>query len=273
MAIEQPTESLLHDGFLKQNIALIKKRYLNRHYDWVNVIDGFEGTGKSTFAIQICQEIDPSFNLTRVCFTPRQYLSAVENARKRTAILYDEAGTGLFSREAMSATSIILNKVMMTVRSKSLFHCIVLPNFFKLDQNIRENRTASFLHVYNRGKFAFYSRKRLRIISVKGYYAAQRPNFYGTFSKVNPYKRQYEIFKQRYLKNFFATQGLADEVGPRKLNQIIRDVKKNWKLYAKDWRGSIVVDRSLVMHDFELGRGNADKVKKIVQRMLNLNRP
>ena len=272
MAVEGE-ELLIHKGFLKSNLELIRKDYLNKQYDWVMVIDGFEGVGKSTLAIQVCKEIDPTFDLTRVCFTPRQYLNSVENAKKRTSILYDEAGTGLFSREAMTLTSRILNKVMMTVRDKNLFHCLVLPSFFQLDKNIRENRATSLLHVYARGRFSFYSRKRLKMISIKNYYAAQRPNFYGTFPKTNPYKRQYEIFKRQYLKNFFATQGLADEVGTQRLNQIIGQVKRSIKLYSKEWRGQVVVDRSLIMHDFELGRGNADKVKKIVQRTLNSKTP
>ncbi len=94
-------DSGLYPGFYKHNIGRIKGRYLNNNYDWVHAITGYEGLGKTTLGIQTCLEVDPDFDLSKVCFTPKQYLNAVEVSRKRKAILYDEAGTGLFSREAI----------------------------------------------------------------------------------------------------------------------------------------------------------------------------
>src|SRR3990167_4732325 len=96
----------LYEGFFTKNLDIVKNYFLKKNFDWVNAIDGFERIGKSTLAIKACLYVDPTFDLSRVCFSPEQYQNAALNARKERAILYDEAITGLFSKEAQSRINV-----------------------------------------------------------------------------------------------------------------------------------------------------------------------
>lgn len=258
----------LYEGYYKSNMGIIRDNYLKKNFDWLHCIDGFERLGKSTLAIQTCLEIDPTFDLNRICFSPKQYLNAVENAKKGQAILYDEAGTGLFSRQAMDAVNIVINKVLMTVGAKNIFHCMVLPNFFALDRNVAQYRVTSLAHIYRRGHFQFYSRKRLQIIAEKRSFYVQRPNFVGRWGDYNPFKKEYERLKQKYLKAYFDSERLPDRIGVQGLESISKKVLKNVADYSNEWRGQQKIDAGLIMHDFQVNKDNANRIKKLVERSI-----
>ncbi len=262
----------LYKGFLTDNLDRIKKVFMKKHkFDWVNAIDGFERIGKSTLGIKMCLYMDPSFDINRVCFTPNQYMSAVQNAKKDQAVLYDEAITGMFSKEAMNTINITLTKMFAVIGSKRLFHCVILPNFLKLNRDIATRRILSLQHVYWRGKFGFYSRKRTSIIAELQDFKKQRPNFYGTFPNQNkeefPWKK-YDQLKTKYLKEYFEKFGLKDLMTADEITKIIFKVKASIDTYSSLWRGKQVIDRSLLQHDFGLSLRNAAQVKKVVERSL-----
>lgn len=268
----------LYEGLLTRNLDIVKGYFLKKNFDWVNCVDGFERLGKSTLAVKECLYVDPTFDLSRVCFTPEQYEGAALNARKDTAVLYDEAITGLFSKEAQSRINVTLNKLFAIIGSKRLFHCVVMPNFLRLDKNIATRRVMSLEHVYWRGKFRFYSRKRASIIaeasgSGKGAgFRAQSPNFNGTFPDQHPDEfpwRKYELAKQRHLKRYFAEHGISRDVAGSDLAAVIGDVKRNLASYLTKWGAKTIIDKELLMHDFNLSNVAAIRVKKLLQRDLS----
>lgn len=263
---------LLYKGYYTKNLDRINAWYLHKNFDWVHSIDGFERLGKTTLGVKTCIYLDPSFSVNQVCFTPDQYMAVCETIKKGKAVLYDEAGTGLFSREAMQRKTIAINKMLMTIGSKRLFHCILLPNFLKLDGNIAENRVMSLCHVTWRGEFKFYSRKRLRIIAQENNFFAQRPNFTGKFPDKNKADgfdwAEYEKRKRSYLKDFFMKEYGISDLAASTLEQIIEKVKLNPGRYSNEWRGKKHLDKALLRHDFGLSMHDAEKVKKVVQRYL-----
>ncbi|MAF44199.1 MAG: hypothetical protein CMI54_08595 [Parcubacteria group bacterium] len=265
----------LYEGFLTKNLDRIRDYYMKRKFDWLNAIDGFERLGKTTLAVKVCQYIDPSFNLDRVCFTPAQYMNAVQNAKRQgQAILYDEAITGLMSSDAQSSVNKTLQKMFAVVGSKRLFHCVVLPNFLKLDKTVAMTRVMSLQHVTWRGRFSFYSRKRASKIAEFRNMKNQYPNFWEKYPGQDSDEfdwKTYEKRKRAHLMDYFKNHGISEEAGTAQIENIVLKVKKDLKRYGTPRKGGVSIDRALLQHDFGLGQINAAKVKKLTELEVNKN--
>lgn len=126
-------------------------------------VDGNEGAGKSTLALQIAKYVDPTFNLSRVVFDAETFREAIYKAKKGQAIVFDEAFTGLSSRASLSGINRALISLMMQMRQKNLFVIMVLPTFFLLDKYAAIFRSRALIHVYEssgrRGYFKLYNQK------------------------------------------------------------------------------------------------------------------
>ena len=182
---------------LKDNLDGIKNEVLKKDYDGFFVIDGPEGYGKSTLAMQCATYLDPTFNLERTVFTIDQFLEAVETAKKGEAIVFDETMGYLSARGAMSKFNRVLIKVFSEMRSKNLFIFLCIPSFFELDKYPAIHRSVSLLHVYKRGKLTAFnhSSKKALYIYGKKFYSYEKPHadWIGRFTKYFPLdKVEYE---------------------------------------------------------------------------------
>jgi hypothetical protein len=202
------------DGYLNDNL-LTAKRVIKKDWDFLILVDGREGSGKSVLGMQTAKMLDPTFNLTRVTFTSQQFKKAILKAEKYQAVLYDEAYTGLNSKGAMGIINRALVEMLAEARQRNLFIIVIMPTFFDLVRYVAIWRSVCLLHVYTgddfeRGYFAFYNeekKKNLYILGKKFYnyktpenYA--RPNFTGRFS--NTYivpEQEYRQLKLTNLKN------------------------------------------------------------------------
>src|SRR3990167_1240677 len=87
--------------------------------DWVWVVDGAEGAGKSVFAQQIAKLVDPTFDTSRMCMTPQEFTTAILKAKKGQAVIFDEAFTGLSSRQSLAEVNRLIVSLMMEMRQKN----------------------------------------------------------------------------------------------------------------------------------------------------------
>ena len=85
------------DGYLKSNLDVLKTE-IKKDWDFLMVVDGREGAGKSSLAAQIGYYLDPTLNLSRFCFNAKQFQEAVYKAEKYQCIILDE-GYGLCQAE------------------------------------------------------------------------------------------------------------------------------------------------------------------------------
>lgn len=224
--------------------------------DCIIAIDGKEGSGKTYLALQWCKYIDPSFNLSRVCFTPEEFREAVYNAKKNQAVLFDEAFTGFSSRASLSGVNKTLISLMMQVRQKNLFIVIVLPTVFLLDKYISLFRTRVLIHVYEvngrRGFFKVYSSRKKRLLLLHkdskvysyGISTNKRGRFYGVFALGDEEEEKYRKKKENALKN---TEHNAMSGGAVKYREqrdlMIYILRKTLKLSYKKIEG--------ILNDFE----------------------
>lgn len=182
------------DGYLKRNLDIVKDQINHKDNDFVGIVDGFEGVGKSVLAQQVGKYVDPTLCLDRICFTSEKFKEAVLKAKKGECVIYDEAITGAFSREAIQMMNVILIKMMAQIRQKNLFILFVLPSFFDLDKNLAIWRAKFLLHChygkkFERGFFKFANLEKKKTIYIEGQKLYKYPreprkwNFWGRFPK------------------------------------------------------------------------------------------
>jgi len=196
------------DGYLKANLDHLKKD-LHKDYDAFLICDGQERKGKSTCMIQNAWYMDETFDLDRVCFTAKQFIDAVTDAKQYQAIVFDEAQGYLSSRRALSKFNVALVQVMSEMGFKNLFIGICIPSFFELDRYPAVHRSVGLINVYERGRLACYNyhaKKNLYFEGKKMMNYSVRPDFIGRFGKWFPL--DYEAYKEK--KRKFALQPLED---------------------------------------------------------------
>lgn len=207
------TDGYYMNELLKSNLDVAKK-VIEEDWDMCILCDGTEGGGKSVLMQQCAYYCDPTFDLSKICFTPDEFRNKVLNAKRYEAVIFDEAYAGLSSRSTMSATNKILVDMMTEIRQKNLFIFIVLPTFFDLDKYVALWRSRCLIHVYHdnfkRGFFDFYSygkKKDLYVLGKKYYnYRATAPDFKGRFTDFYPVnKEEYKAKKLASLRAYAPT--------------------------------------------------------------------
>ncbi len=169
---EKPITYYMDDGLAKHIDNGIVPALEKNDKDYLIVIDGEEGAGKSTLAFQIGKKVDPTLDLSRIVFDPDSFREAIYKAKKGQCVIYDEAFTGLSSRAALSGINRSLVSLMMQMRQKNLCIILVLPTFFLLDKYPALFRTKILIHVYEnkgiRGYYRIYSRKKKKLLFLYG---------------------------------------------------------------------------------------------------------
>ena len=183
-------ETFAMDNRTYKNIGALKEHIHKKDFDAVFLVDGGEGTGKSVFAMQLGKAIDPSLCLERVCFTPSEFIKCIQTAEKGQVIIYDEAYTGLASRQSLSEVNKLIVSMMMEMRAKNLVVIIVLPTFFMLDRYVAIFRSRGLFHIYTnkgrRGYFLYYNSENKKMLYILGRklmsYSKPRVRFKGHFN-------------------------------------------------------------------------------------------
>ncbi|KKN22717.1 hypothetical protein LCGC14_0912190 [marine sediment metagenome] len=181
--------------------------------DRVYVVDGRERFGKSIFSLQQAKYLDPTFNLLRVCFTPKEFLHQVRNAPKGSVIVFDEAFRGLSSKASQSRVNKKIVQAMMEMGQKNLIVFIVLPTIFLLEMYAAVLRSNALFHIYKdrsgRRRFRIYNYNKkswlYKVGRKKGFdYSFPRINrrhtgrFYGNFpiDEVSYRKKKLDSFRR-----------------------------------------------------------------------------
>lgn len=196
---------------LKDNLDTAKV-LIRKDWDFLFLVDGVEGSGKSVLSFQCAKYCDPTFCIERVTFTPKEFREAILKANKYEAVVFDEAFRGLSSRATMTQINRLIVSMLAEIRQKNLFVFIVMPTFFDLDKNVALWRSRALLHVYTgenfeRGYFAFFNRNKKTELYVNGkkYYSYSKPksNFTGRFTNHYPIDEgQYRRKKYHSLKGY-----------------------------------------------------------------------
>jgi adenylate kinase family enzyme len=198
--------SQLHKNTLDTAIHMVK----NKNFDYIAVVAGLPGSGKSTFARVSAKYCDPTFDLSRVAFTADEFVEITNSCPEYSSIVLDESFQSLNSKTSMSPEFIKIVNHLQLVRQRHLFIYLCLPNFFDLAKGIAIFRTHTLFVVYsdenfNRGKFMAFGRREKTKLYVKGNkfmdYNCVRSNYNTVFSRNRLLfnEDEYEKMKKKHL--------------------------------------------------------------------------
>lgn len=192
---------------LRQWDALRDKGLERLNEDRVYLVDGREGTGKSSFTFQQAKYINPNFTVDYICFDPKQFLELLRTAPKGSVIVFDEAFRGLSSKGSRSKVNKEIVEALMEVRQRNLVIFIVLPTLFLLEIYAAVFRSEALLHVYKLKKklasgqkkrgFKIYNYQKKKILYLRGrakYFSYSKPRI--TRAKGEFYVKKSEQFPQ-----------------------------------------------------------------------------
>lgn len=201
----------------EKELDRIKKAVINKDRDFVMVIDGEEGSGKSVLAQQVARKLDPKFCIDNICFNADQFIERLKKAPKYSCIVLDEAFSSANSRSALTEVNRSLIGVATEMRQRNLFVIIVIPSFFDLDKYFALWRCRALFHVYfdksgGRGNYIIFpkSKKKYLYLTGKKFYDYSKPaspypvcrfNNHYTVDELEYRKKKAEAFKKRVVSN------------------------------------------------------------------------
>lgn len=177
------------DQYLIDNLEVLKKAVAKK-WDGIVMVDGIEGSAKTTLVGACAYYLDPNYGIDSVVFTQDQFFKMVDTAKAGSVIHWDEFIFGGLSTEALNKVQNALIKKMTTIRKKRLYIFLVMPWFFMMRPYFAVGRSRCLIHTYtpdgiSRGRFKFYSfakKQKLYHIGKKEYRYTIKPNFIGRFT-------------------------------------------------------------------------------------------
>lgn len=191
-----------------------------KNHDTVFVIVGSEGMGKSNFALWIldywCGITGQKPSIGMIALDRGDWIRSIDTAIPMYGInIFDEAGDGLFSRDAMTEFNKDASKMLMVIRARGLFSILVLPSFLHIDSFIRKHRVKGLFHVPRRGMVAFWNKRQIKIICANNddIYSV-KPSFIDGFPKYNgSLKKDYERLKEKKVSSMIREMALKYNQG------------------------------------------------------------
>ena len=150
-----------HSPFYRHR-RFIRKLIMYHDWDWWTAWDGGEGTGKSTAAIRAAlatQQDGGTNHFARhwqdlITYTPEDFLTAIDNAKKGYSIILDEAAEAWYYKDWYSEVHKALDKASVQVRDRNLDIHLCTPRLAYLGK-IGMKRIKDWCHVtapnYERG--------------------------------------------------------------------------------------------------------------------------
>lgn len=125
--------------------------------DSIFLVVGLEGSGKSHLVLNFMDYLNAT--MKNISLDKEDFLKSLSDIEDGSCFQFDEAGDGLFSRDALSKTNKDLVKTFMVIRAKRLIGFMCLPSFFMLDTYFRRHRVRGLFYVYQRGRVSFFDRE------------------------------------------------------------------------------------------------------------------
>ena len=122
----------------------IQERF-RHNQNFLCVITGKTGSGKSEAGLKICEDNDPTFNEERIIFKMREFMNYLNSNKCQPYqfFLLDELGATVPKREWYKISNRVFTYVMQTFRDKNLGVVMTVPTLGFVDKNVEP-----LLHFY-----------------------------------------------------------------------------------------------------------------------------
>lgn len=180
------------NGYHKRTLDLVYNRVYGKDWDYVAIVAGIPGVGKSEFAKVSSRYLCPWFDEKYIAFNAQDFIRITTEAPEYSAVVLDESFESLNTSMSRSPQFVKIINHLQLIRKKHLFIFLCLPNFFDLGSGIALFRSSHLFVVEadeegNRGYFKAYGRRRKWRLYVNGKkfmnYKAEKPNYKDRFYK------------------------------------------------------------------------------------------
>lgn len=125
-------------------LQMVHNRLHVQDMDFLLLIVGERGSGKSTVAVRLCELVDPDFTIQNVVFSPKEFTDLLRSGKLKdgSAVLLDEAGVAFGSRDWFSSQSKSFNSFTQVSRTMHLFVVFTAPSEKMVDSQVLKNLAA-----------------------------------------------------------------------------------------------------------------------------------
>lgn len=242
-------------------VSYVKNRIKNKK-NFLGILTGPTGSGKSWSALSFCYQVDPTFIPKRIIFSMESLMKLINEGDLKSgqAILWDESGIDVGNRSWQSVTNKLINFLLQTFRHKRLVLIMTCPYLDFIDSNTRKLfhaelltqkidykkktcRTKAQLLQYNpRNKKFYYKYLRIRtkrgVAPLKAWNITQPPTWLID---------EYEVLKSQFtnklninIQEQLQRQKAKEEQGDRK--PLTHKQKQTMVLMAKHGDADLVAD-------------------------------
>jgi len=147
-------EDVKHSNPLIQDV---QNRLWKKNKNWLSIITGQTGSGKSWSALSLAEKIDPSFDTSKVVLEPEKFLEKVSKREwgQGDVVVFDEAGAGMSAKAHMTKKNRIIDQVLQTFRRQNIAVIFTVPSKSNVDKSVRR-----LLHTYIETKGIDYKNNR-----------------------------------------------------------------------------------------------------------------
>lgn len=191
---------------LDSNLADVAHSLGKYNQDWFHVGAGDNGSGKSTFGMYCCTKVDPTFNIDRIVFTLSQLKQQIKAVKPTQAIMCDEFGDIMFSRDWNTKESRELAKYMMIMRYRRNFIWMNIPKLEYADIYVRQGRLSSLTFTYTVPREGRDEKGKIRIFPKLGYFYG-----YSKFAVMRYFEKHYSLNPSWDKEKFPNLKEMGDE--------------------------------------------------------------
>jgi len=270
---------------------LERVHFQDRNFIWV--ICGETGGGKSMAALSSALDLQPDFNVTeQVVFTASEFINLINRDPPLpvgSVIIWDEAGVGLNNRAWFSAMNRIINDILQTYRhrnyitiftvplarfvdskSRALFHALTKMEEINKSQKVSLGRFYFEKIDYVTGKpWRMYPRFRVEE-------GIKKMKFVEFALPPMPYVREYERKKNAFTSCLNKQAGVEvreiTNPKPKKSNKLdyvgmVEEIKKDPTKFM-GYKGTFTIGK--IKSELDIGHRAANEVKKMVLDDINM---
>ena len=279
-----------------RNSAILRKVIYRRVHEWnqnfMGVIVGETGKGKSYGALRLAEALYPEFSVDDVAFTLEEFFSLVEEDKPEgSVIVLDEAGVGASHRDWYDDAHQHLNYVLQTWRHQNRIALLTLPELDKLDP-VARSRLHGYFEMVRLNHEEQWSRAQFKRIKTnprtgENGYPYPRIRWNGTKRKFKgltfglpseELRDAYEERKEAFTDELnsaardFVTDD-EDEEEDYAPEEVVDEIESRDAVdaYLEDSPGGRYIDRELLKIDYGLTENESKTVKSLMKRRFDLD--
>mgnify|MGYP003148766911 CR=1 FL=1 len=125
-------------GYFSQYI----RQRINNNKNFISVITGQTGSGKSYSALRLGEILDPDFDADNICFSGTEFMALINGKVKKlhrgSYIMFDEIQITLGHLDYQSVQAKLMNYVLQTFRHRNFILFLTTPDFSFVNASARK---------------------------------------------------------------------------------------------------------------------------------------